>query len=397
MASLKGDTSILSVGDLLQQLCGSQKIGSLSVKQGEHRKVVHVGPEGLRLVFSSNSRATSLGEILIRTKKLTLQELDILLAQQKRTGKRLGELVARLGKVSKQDIQNALREQVQEEIYDLFTWNEAQFEFEEEPAPPPSPDNPMYEIVLDANPTSILLEASRRADEMQMVMKVVRNEALVPFRTTRVFSPQGLPLPPDLLSAVYREINGRAGVAEVVRRSLFPRFDALRAMYVLLSKGFAKVVDREGATMMVLQQETKRRPPSVRIPALNGRGKTLLLLGDMIKYRSALAQILRGAGYQVIEEVASGMAGLLAQKSRADAAVLDISINVDDGFTFCAWLRDNLNVPIVVLSADPSREAGLRALDAGARSYVVKPFTSEVVLRTIAGLLQASPAPGRVS
>jgi len=299
--------------------------------------------------------------------------------------------------VSKQDIQNALREQVQEEIYDLFTWNEAQFEFEEEPAPPPSPDNPMYEIVLDANPTSILLEASRRADEMQMVMKVVRNEALVPFRTTRVFSPQGLPLPPDLLSAVYREINGRAGVAEVVRRSLFPRFDALRAMYVLLSKGFAKVVDREGATMMVLQQETKRRPPSVRIPALNGRGKTLLLLGDMIKYRSALAQILRGAGYQVIEEVASGMAGLLAQKSRADAAVLDISINVDDGFTFCAWLRDNLNVPIVVLSADPSREAGLRALDAGARSYVVKPFTSEVVLRTIAGLLQASPAPGRVS
>lgn len=395
MASLKGDTAILSVGDLLQHLCGGQRTGTLSVRQGDHRKVVHLSPSGLRLLFTSNPRTSSLGEILIRTKKLTLQELDVLLEQQKKTGKRLGELVSRLGKVSKQDIQGALREQVEEEIYDLFAWTEASFEFEEEPLPPATPDNPMYEIVLDANPTSILLEASRRADEMQMVMKVVRNEALVPFRTTRVFSPQGLGLSPDLLSAVYREINGRASVGEVARRSLFPRFDAMRAMYVLVSKGFAKVVDREGATVMVLEQETKKRHATVRLPAISGRGKTIALLGDMIKYRSALAQILRGAGYQVIEEVASGMAGLLAQKSRIDAVVMDVSINVDDGFTFCSWLHENLGVPIVVLSADASREAGLRALECGAKSYVVKPFTSEVVLRTIAGAMQPSPTPAQ--
>lgn len=396
MASLRGDTSLFSVADLLQHLSGMQKSGTLAITNGDNQKTIHLSPEGMRLVRTSNPRTSSLGEILIRTRKITRAELDQLLEQQKQTGKRLGELVAKLGKVSKQDIQNALREQCEEEIYDLFVWNEAKFEFEESPPPPPNPDNPWSEIVLDSSPMGVMLEASRRADEMQMVMKAIRDESLVPFKTTRVFTPMNLGLSPDLLSAVYREINGRASVAEVVRKSLYPRFDALRAMYVLITKGFAKVVDREGATVMVLEHETKKRvaPAASKksVPSVAPTGKSLLLLGDMIKYRSALALILRNAGYGVIEEVASGMTGLLAAKAKIDAVILDVSLNIDDGLTFCSWIRDNLGVPIMVLSADASREAGQRALECGAKAYVVKPFTSEVVLRTVSNVLAPLPA-----
>lgn len=399
MGALRGDTSLFSVADLLQHLSGLQKSGTLAITLGDNQKIIFLSPEGMRLVRTSNPRTSSLGEILIRTRKITRAELDQLLEQQKQTGKRLGELVARLGKVSKQDIQNALREQVEEEIYDLFVWTDAKFEFEECPPPPVNPDNPWSDIVLDSSPMGVMLEASRRADEMQMVMKAIRDESLVPFKTTRVFTPMNLGLSPDLLSAVYREINGRASVAEVVRKSLYPRFDALRAMYVLITKGFAKVVDREGATVMVLEHETKRRTApaaaarksSAPAPAAS-TGKSLLLLGDMIKYRSALALILRNAGYGVIEEVASGMTGLLAAKAKIDAVILDVSLNIDDGLTFCAWIRDNLGVPIMVLSADASREAGQRALECGAKAYVVKPFTSEVVLRTVSNVLAPLPA-----
>jgi two-component system OmpR family response regulator len=111
----------------------------------------------------------------------------------------------------------------------------------------------------------------------------------------------------------------------------------------------------------------------------------------MVKYRRALAQLLRSAGYEVLEEVAAGMESILAKKSKVHAVILDISINSEDGFAFCSWLRDNLRIPIVVLSADASREAGMRAIECGAKSYVVKPFPSEVVLRTIASVLSNSP------
>lgn len=391
MGALRGDTSILSAADLFQHLASTHKHGTLGIQQGDHVRTLYLGPDGIRLVRTTSARTTSLGEILIRTRKITRQELNPLLEEQKKTGKRLGELVARLGKVSKQDIQHALREQVEEEIFDIFSWSEATFEFVEGPLPAPPLDNPMFEVVLEASPTSILLEASRRADEMSIVRKVVRDESLIPFRTTKPFQPNHLGLSPDLLSAVYAELNARASVAEVVRRSLYPRFDALRAMYVLLSKGYAQLVDREGATVLILEHESKKQSSTAtRKIFAGGKCKAILLLGDMLKYRTALASLLRATGHEVIEEVASGMVGLLARKDRIDLVILDVSINIDDGFVFCAWLRDNLRLPIIVLSADPSREAGLRALEHGAKAYVVKPFTSEVILRTVTGLLHPS-------
>jgi len=388
MGCVRGDTSVLAFADLLQHLASNHKEGTLTIRNGEQEKMLFLSPDGIRLLRSTSGRTVSLGEILIRTRKITRPELDSLLEEQKRTGKRLGELVSRLGKVSKSDIQQALRGQVEEEVFDILTWGSAAFEFVEGPAP--SGDHPMAEIVVDANPATILLEASRRADEMSVVLKVVRDEALVPFRTTRVFAPNHLGVSPDLLSAVYGEITGHASVAEVVRRSLYPKFDALRALYVLLTKGFAQLLDREGATAMVLEHETKKM--TARGTVASGRGRSILLLGDMVQYRSALASILRNAAYQVVEEVASGMVGLLARKDRIDLVILDVSINLDDGFAFCAWLRDHLRLPIVVLSADASREAGHRALEHGAQAYVVKPFTAEGILRTVAGLLKPTTA-----
>lgn len=392
MGFLKGDASILPVGDLLQQLSAARKAGTLALQRGEEQKMLYLHPDGMKLLRTSSPRTTSLGEILIRTGKITRAELDPMIEEQRKTGRRLGEIVARLGKVTKQDIQNALREQVEEEIYDVFSWSDASFEFVEGAAPPAAPENPMSEIVLDANPTSILLEAARRADEMATIMRVIRDESLVPFRTTHHFLPHNLGVSPDLLTAVYREINGRASVTEVVRRSLHPRFHALRAMYVLLTKEFAQLLDREGATAVVLEHETKKKTSTVRRVIGAAKLKPILLLGDMPKYRGALATILRSAGYVVIEELTSGMIGLMAQKGRIEVVILDVSIKIDDGFVFCSWLRDNLGAPIIVLSADASREAGMRALESGARAYVVKPFTAEVILRSVGNVLQPSPA-----
>src|SRR5882672_3649141 len=400
MGELRGDVSIFNFADLLQHLAQRQSAGLLTILQGPMQKMIYLGPDGMRLISTSTRKTSSLGEILIRTRKITRTQLDQLLVEQQKTGKRLGELVSRQGLVTKTDIETALREQAQEEIYDLFSWTEAKFEFTEGPEPAKPKDFPLADVVVDASPTSVMLEAARRADELTVIRKTVRDESMIPIRTTKPFIADKLGLNPDLLTAVYSQISGRVGISEVIRLSLYPRYEALRAMYVLATKGYVKIMDREGATMVHLKADSSTRLPAaqkgttqvMRSPYAVPPGvrRSILLLGDMLKYRQALAALLREAGYQVLEEQAAQAMQLLTENRKVDAVILDVGLSSPDEYQFVSWLCENTNSPVVVLSGDASKEAALAAVQKGARAYVVKPFTRDSMLRTISGVFQTS-------
>ena len=399
MGELKGDVEILGLPDLLQHLSTNQKTGVLLITQTPMHKSIYLGPEGMRLLATSTRKTSSLGEILIRTRKISRTQLDQLLVEQQKSGKRLGELVSRQGLVTKMDIEAALREQAQEEIYDLFSWADAKFEFKEGPEPPKPKDFPLADVIVDASPTSVMLEAARRADELAVIRKVVRDETMIPIKTTKPFSPEKLGLHPDLLTAVYSQTSGRVGVSEVIRLSLYPRFEALRAIYMLATKGYIKIMDREGATMIHLKSDSSSRLPVQKpgtplptpgVPA--AAKKSILLLGDMLKYRQALAGLLRESGYQVLEETSAQAMMLIAENRKIDAVILDVGLATQDEYQFVAWLADNTNAPVIVLSGDASKEAALAAVQKGARGYVVKPFTRDAMTRTLNGVFQASSA-----
>jgi CheY-like chemotaxis protein len=400
MGELKGDTSVLSFADLLQHLSRGGATGTLTITQGALQKAIRIGPAGMRLLFTTTQKTGSLGEILIRTRKITRSQLDQLLLEQQRSGKRLGELVSRQGIVTKTDIETALREQAQEEIYDLFSWTEARFVFLEGPEPVKPKDFPLADVLVDASPTSVMLEAARRADELTIIRKAIPDETMIPIRTTKPFSSDSLGMNPDLLAAVYAQISGRVGVSEVIRLSLYPRFDALRAMYLMVTKGNVKIMDREGATVVYLKADADARLPDKKsggtttpkslyaVPA--GVSRSIHLLGDMLKYRQALAALLREAGYKVVEEQAGQAMSLLDEGCKVDAVILDVGLATQDGYQFVSWLCENTHSPVVVLSGDASKESALAAVQKGARAYVVKPFTRDSMLRTIASLFNQS-------
>lgn len=393
MGQLRGHVSVLAFPDLIQHLVAQGKSGTLLITQASMQKSIYLGPDGMRLLSATTRKTSSLGEILIRTRKITRVQLDQMLVEQQQTGKRLGELISRRGTVTKQDVETALREQAQEEIYDLFTWLEADFAFEEGPAPSRAGDFLLAEVVVDASPTTIMLEAARRADELATVMKVVRNESLIPIRTKKPFAPQGHGLHPDLLATIYNHVNGRMDIAEVVRMSLFPRFEALRAIYVLTTKEFIKIIDREGATAIHLASDKLRVRPGAgaavapnpwHVPA--GKRRSVLLLGDMSKFRQALAAVLREAGYDVLEEVAAKANSFLMGDRKADAVILDVALASHEDYQFISWLCENTRSPVLVLSGDVSREAAETAVKRGVRAYIAKPFTRDSLLRALSGV-----------
>jgi DNA-binding response OmpR family regulator len=112
----------------------------------------------------------------------------------------------------------------------------------------------------------------------------------------------------------------------------------------------------------------------------------------MLKYRQALAALLREAGYLCLEETAAQAMMLIAENRKIDAVILDVGLATQDEYQFVAWLAENTNSPVIVLSGDASKEAALAAVQKGARGYVVKPFTRDAILRTLAGVFQSSSA-----
>src|SRR5262245_46053683 len=130
MRRVGGDLDVFGISNLLQMLSGAGSHGLLTIAKGAEKKVIQFLPGAIRLV-SGVRRTNPLGEILVRSGILTQERLAELLEQQRSSGMRLGDYVVHLGILSRETLDAALREQVAEEIYELFTWTDSNFEFVE--------------------------------------------------------------------------------------------------------------------------------------------------------------------------------------------------------------------------------------------------------------------------
>jgi DNA-binding NtrC family response regulator len=92
----------------------------------------------------------------------------------------------------------------------------------------------------------------------------------------------------------------------------------------------------------------------------------------------------------VLEEQAAQAMALLTENRKVDCVILDVGLATQDEYQFVAWVCENTNAPVVVLSGDASKESALAAVQKGARAYVVKPFTRDSMLRTVSGCFQHS-------
>lgn len=86
-----------------------------------------------------------------------------------------------------------------------------------------------------------------------------------------------------------------------------------------------------------------------------------------------------------IEAVESGADALqVLAELMPDAIVLDVEMPGIDGFETCRRIREESNLPIIVVTAHNSLESQLEAFEAGANDIVHKPVNSSLLLRKVA-------------
>ena len=123
----------------------------------------------------------------------------------------------------------------------------------------------------------------------------------------------------------------------------------------------------------------------------------ILVVEDDAAVRSALLRALGDRGYAT-SSAATGMAGLAAAvDGQPDLVVLDLGLPDVDGGELLRMLRAVSAVPVIVATARDDEQQIVRALDAGADDYLIKPFGAAQLDARIRAVLRRaiSPEDGR--
>jgi PAS domain S-box-containing protein len=117
---------------------------------------------------------------------------------------------------------------------------------------------------------------------------------------------------------------------------------------------------------------------------------SILIVDDQEVNVSLLEQMLHGAGYSAVSSTVNPQeVCALHRKNRYDLILLDLQMPGLDGFQVMEGLKTNQSdgyLPVLVITAQPGHK--LRALQAGAKDFVSKPFDLVEIKTRIHNLLE---------
>jgi DNA-binding response OmpR family regulator len=121
--------------------------------------------------------------------------------------------------------------------------------------------------------------------------------------------------------------------------------------------------------------------------------KRLLVVEDDVDVRLGYNVLLKAHNYDVVFAADSLSAVSEARKHRPDLIILDLGLPAGDGFIVLERFKANLNlalIPVIVVSGRDRHGNMERALNAGAKAFVQKPWNDNELLAIISELLGQS-------
>jgi len=113
--------------------------------------------------------------------------------------------------------------------------------------------------------------------------------------------------------------------------------------------------------------------------------KRVLIVDDAIFMRKSLSLILKKLGFEIAGEAENGINGIIKYAElKPDLVTMDITMPVMDGITALKEIKKIDNNANVIMVSAMGQEAYVReAIIAGAKSFIVKPFTEKQVVKVL--------------
>ncbi|MFC1587209.1 DUF4388 domain-containing protein [Planctomycetota bacterium] len=220
---LSGDLSSINLADVFQMLATGQDKQVLTIQNGEVVK---------HFVFAANQLSIGLnqkklgpiGQLLMHLGKLTEEQLNESLAEQQKSGNRVGECIMRLGFCTQHDVEAVFRMQMEEEIYEVLEWPSGSFQVDK---PEDVDMGEVSEVLLSFDVMSILMEAARRQDEWQNIRANLPSmDDIFAKANTFDISPDD-PNEEPIRRTLAKYIDGTITLRGLIEKIMLPRFEIM--------------------------------------------------------------------------------------------------------------------------------------------------------------------------
>ena len=118
----------------------------------------------------------------------------------------------------------------------------------------------------------------------------------------------------------------------------------------------------------------------------------ILVVDDHQDIRDLIKRYLEEHGYRVSVACGGKEMKAIFKSSAIDLVVLDIMMPGDDGLTLCRYLREQGQVPIIMLTAMAEQTDRVVGLEMGADDYLTKPFFPRELLARIKAVMRRTEA-----
>ena len=156
--------------------------------------------------------------------------------------------------ITEEDLQRLMRLKAEEEIYDIFLWNEGDFQFIDDELPQ------MEMIPLQVDVTGMIMEGTRRVDEWNRIHTLIGHEGLVP-SIVKELPPEELD--DDAQRTVVNAIDGKRSLAELVLESRSSSFNVASTSTHLDARRLREA-DRSDARSWRRRRRSRGRARAVR-------------------------------------------------------------------------------------------------------------------------------------
>jgi hypothetical protein len=237
MIALQGTLESIYLASILQLLCNDKKSGLLRVwtKEDEVRIFFEQGT----IVYTTGSqRSTRLG-YLLRSEGLIPEEqlwFCLELAREKKVA--LGKVLIEQGLISAEKLQELNSRKVEQTLYSLFLWKKGEFEYMDKEL------NLEGHILTQVDTLEIILEASRRADEMALMMEKYPDVQMIFIATHPVESCAAADLDEEE-RLILGLLDGNHTIQDLVERSSLDSFSSYRCLDRLVDAGLAVLCNRQ--------------------------------------------------------------------------------------------------------------------------------------------------------
>lgn len=309
--ALKGTLKDFGIADILQLIGHQMKTGVLKLTNKDQEVLITFDRGNVvKAESQTRDRQDLLGNMLVRAELLDEEQLDTALAIQRRTLKRLGDILVSSDIVPRETVRDIARLQTTETIYKLFVWRTGTYEFEQQAI---DYDPESYEPIRSE---SVLMEGFRMVDEWPMIRKritsyAMRFEALKPLPEQKADSGRSededimaglddafaaMQEGEDLSEAavelgdneyrVYRLITPEREVQKLIDLSRLGEFETCKALLNLLNAGYLLAIPPTKGVVVEVPIEggalIEQRPSFPLVPILVRGVMTLLLLASLL-------------------------------------------------------------------------------------------------------------------